>query len=256
MNIGLWLKRVVSLGLAIIVAVGLWALQPALAEPEAVELLPPVGGQSVESGVEISQDRSRITMAPAESAPRAGLVFYPGGLVDPRAYTKILFPVAQAGYLVVIVKVPFDLASIDIAAAQNPISDHPEVPFWVVGGHSLGGAAASEFSNANPDLAGRLALWAAYPINNISEVEGLDVLSISGGADGITTPLDIQRTASDLPKSTRFIEIPGAVHSYFGDYGEQEGDGTPTVTKQQAQEQIVGRTIRWLNARVRNATGS
>jgi len=33
------------------------------------------------------------------------------------------------------------------------------------------------------------------------------------------------------------------VHAYFGDYGEQAGDGIPTVSREQAQTAIVDATL-------------
>ena len=38
-------------------------------------------------------------------------------------------------------------------------------------------------------------------------------------------------------------EIEGAVHSFFGDYGDQPGDGTPTIDREGAQDQIVAATL-------------
>jgi len=32
-----------------------------------------------------------------------------------------------------------------------------------------------------------------------------------------------------LPADAEFVEIPGASHASFGDYGPQAGDGTPTI---------------------------
>ena len=37
------------------------------------------------------------------------------------------------------------------------------------------------------------------------------------------------------------------MHSYFGDYGEQPGDGTPTVSRAEAQRQIVAATVALLD---------
>jgi hypothetical protein len=39
-----------------------------------------------------------------------------------------------------------------------------------------------------------------------------------------------------------FTQVPGAVHAFFGDYGPQAGDGTPTVDRATAQRQIVAAT--------------
>ena len=45
---------------------------------------------------------------------------------------------------------------------------------------------------------------------------------------------------AELPPTAEFVRIEGAIHSYFGDYGEQRGDGTPTLSRQAAQDQIAG----------------
>ena len=39
------------------------------------------------------------------------------------------------------------------------------------------------------------------------------------------------------------LAVEGAVHSFFGDYGEQPGDGTPTISRDDAQRQIVAATV-------------
>ena len=43
-------------------------------------------------------------------SPKALLAFYPGARVDPLAYAPVLAPVAEAGYLVVLLKVPSGIA--------------------------------------------------------------------------------------------------------------------------------------------------
>ena len=42
--------------------------------------------------------------------------------------------------------------------------------------------------------------------------------------------------------------VPGAVHSYFGDYGDQPGDGVPTADRVKAQAQITKATADLLAA--------
>jgi len=41
-----------------------------------------------------------------------------------------------------------------------------------------------------------------------------------------------------LPPDTRYVVIDGGIHSFFGDYGLQSGDGTPSITRDEAQAQI------------------
>ena len=186
-------------------------------------------------------------MYPGTVEPTSGLIFFGGGLVDPRAYAHILEPIVQAGYLVVIVKAPFDIPLTSIGAVNNVVDSHPGIERWAVGGHSLGGVAAATFVAGNPQLVPNLLLWASYPISDMSTVEAIRVLSVSGTNDGLTSPQDIADSAAQLPEGTEFIPIEGAIHSYFGDYGAQSGDGEATIPKEEAQQQIVAATLQWLN---------
>ena len=171
---------------------------------------------------------------------RAGLVFHPGARVDYRAYLPLLRRVAAQGFLVVVVKEPLNIAL--LSGDTAPLrAEHPEVPVWAVGGHSLGGVAAARDVLADSSVRG-LVLWASYPVDDLSGRDGLDAWSIHGQQDGFTTPQDITGSRNLLPADTRFEEVPGAVHAFFGDYGDQPGDGVPTISRAEAQDEIVAHT--------------
>ena len=174
-------------------------------------------------------------------------MFSPGARVDSRAYAALLRPVAEAGYLVVILKEPFGLAIAQIGQAAGPIADHPEITTWAVGGHSLGGVAAASFAADNPDTVSGLLLWASYPNGDLSTDTDLQVESISGSNDGLTTPADIEKSKANLPPDTTFTVIDGGVHAYFADYGEQPGDGQPTIDRDEASAQIIEASTAFLD---------
>jgi pimeloyl-ACP methyl ester carboxylesterase len=192
--------------------------------------------------VVVSDGATSLTMSPADPA-RTGLVFYPGAKVDPRAYARVLRPLAQAGYQVVVAKQPYNLAILAIGAADRWIGvPDDDVDRWVIGGHSLGGAMAAAYaSDQRPELAG-LLLYAAYPTDDLSD-RALAVVSVSGTRDGLATPADIAESVAELPPTTTFVAIEGAIHAYFGDYGSQRGDGEPTVRRETAQGDIVAATL-------------
>ncbi len=164
---------------------------------------------------------------------------YPGARVDPRAYAVLATAVAEQGYLVVVPKCPLDLELLCINAADEYVTD--EIP-WAVGGHSLGGVAASTYADTHDTVDG-LVFWAAYPIADLSDRDDLAVASISGSEDGFSTPQDIDDARDLLPADTAYTEIDGAIHAFFGDYGDQPGDGTPTISREDAQAQIVEATV-------------
>ena len=167
--------------------------------------------------------------------PTTGLVFVPGARVDPRAYSALLRPLAQSGYLVAVLKSPFGLALTRPAQAEDVVQVHPEIKYWAAGGHSLGGTAAATFADAHSQI-NALVLYASYPATTLDRTD-LKVLSVSGSADGVVTAHEIEASKADLPPSTSYVIIPGAVHSDFGDYGRQPGEGTPTIDHLTAQAQ-------------------
>lgn len=176
--------------------------------------------------------------------PTIGLVFAPGARVDTRAYAHILRPLAEAGYFVAILKEPLGVSMLQVNHAQAVLDVHPEINHWSVGGHSLGGVAASRFADSHPRVEG-LLLFASYPSGALKRTE-LKVLSVSGTADRLTTPSDIEDAKADLPPGTQYVRIQGATHSSFGDYGEQRGDGEPGVPRHQAQAEIQKVTIAFM----------
>ncbi|HET7801266.1 MAG TPA: alpha/beta hydrolase [Humibacillus xanthopallidus] len=223
-------------GLATVVVVGslVW-LVPFSATP------PAIAAMSGTSGVRVTDATTTITLTPETGSATRGLVFQPGARVDPRAYVPLLTEVSRSGVLVVIVKQPFDIGFLAIDAPAAAIAAHPEVRTWAVGGHSLGGVAASSYAGSHTDTVRGLVLWASYPLGSLAQ-SGLKVASISGSADALATPADIDASRVDLPGDTAYTVVEGGVHAFFGDYGEQPGDGTPGVSREDAQRQIVEAT--------------
>ena len=222
---------------ATVVVVGclVW-LVPFAATPSAIAAM------SGTSGVRVTDAATTITLAPESGSATRGLVFQPGARVDPRAYVPMLTEVSRSGVLVVIVKQPFDIGFLAIDAPAAAIEAHPEVTAWAVGGHSLGGVAASSYAGSHLDTVRGLVLWASYPPASLAQ-SGLRVASVSGSADALATPADIEASRVDLPGDTAYTVVEGGVHAFFGDYGEQPGDGTPGVSREEAQRQIVAATV-------------
>ncbi len=200
--------------------------------------------------VAVTSDLTTITLTPRNPAAAAagsagttgtattGLVFQPGARVDPRAYLPLMTRIAAAGYLVVIVKQPLDIGFTAINAPDAIVAAHPEVLHWAVGGHSLGGVAASSYAGGHHARVTGLLLWASYPIGSLAD-SGLRVASVSGTRDGLATPADIAASRPDLPGDTSYTAVEGGVHAFFGDYGPQPGDGTATTDRATAQAAIV-----------------
>ncbi|MCA9950056.1 MAG: hypothetical protein KDE48_10445 [Anaerolineales bacterium] len=175
-----------------------------------------------------------------------GLIYYPGGLVDPEAYAVTAQGLADAGYLVVIPQMPLNLAFTGINRAGGIQAAFPEIESWVIGGHSLGGAMAAEYAKNNVDRLDGLIMFASYPANNADFVDfPIPILTIIGSADP-GAPNQEAFYAEISESAERFI-IEGGNHRQFADYSFQKGDGIATITAAEQQDQIIAATIRFLD---------
>jgi pimeloyl-ACP methyl ester carboxylesterase len=147
---------------------------------------------------------------------------------------------AEQGHLIIITPMPLNLAVFNPDAAAEVIAANPEIDFWLVGGHSLGGAMAANFARRNPGLVVGLFLWAAYPSSN-DDLSGLDlnVVSIYGTLDGLATGDKIDASRPLLPADTTWAAIEGGNHAQFGWYGDQPGDNPATISREEQQKQIL-----------------
>lgn len=164
-----------------------------------------------------------------------GLIFYPGAKVEPSAYLVLFNALKMNDINVFIVKMPFNLAVFKINAADTIINQYPEIDHWYIAGHSLGGAMASSYLNENADSFDGLILLAAYPLNESED----NVLTLYGSNDKVL----------DLEKLEPFESTPimGGNHAYFGDYGEQAGDGIATISREDQQALTVQYILEFIN---------
>lgn len=172
--------------------------------------------------------------------PERGMVFYPGGKVEYTAYAPLMKELAREGFFCVLVKMPFNLAVFDISAADDVISEYTNVDEWYIAGHSLGGAMAASYASKNADKLEGLILLAAYSTEDLTD-SGLNVIQIQGREDGLfwDDMEDVKKYQPNLPDDFSQLCIEGGCHAYFGSYGEQEGDGKPTITPKEQVRQTV-----------------
>ncbi len=177
-----------------------------------------------------------------QPATRAEVLFilYPGGLVRPQAYEWLGRALASEGVHTVIPEFPVDLAVLDAGRADRLVAHYAQGRSVVIGGHSLGGAMAAAWAADHPDAVAGLVLMAAYPPNDSWATSApFRALVLHAEHDGVADADAVRGALERLPTDTRFEVIPGAVHSFFGRYGPQSGDGVPTVSRADAEASIV-----------------
>ena len=171
----------------------------------------------------------------APPSPRAGLIFYPGGKVEYTAYAPLMRACAERGILCALVKMPCNLAVLDMNAADGIAEQYPDIDAWYIGGHSLGGAMAAGYAADHSNELDGLILLAAYSTKDLNG-SGLEVLSVYGSEDRVLNRERYEEYRGHLPSEAAEIVIEGGCHAGFGSYGPQEGDGTPTIS---GEEQVM-----------------
>lgn len=222
------MKRILSLVLALVLLLalgtGLYVNDYYHAQKDALEIY----DSAQHSG-------SRILFRP-EEATDTGLIFYPGGKVEPSAYAPLLQKLSENGILCVLQKMPGNLAVLNPNAAADIFDAYPEIAHWYIAGHSLGGSMGARFAGKHPDCLEGVILLAAYSANDLSSTR---VLSIYGTEDGVLNREKYEKNRKNLPEDATEIILDGGNHAFFGSYGIQKGDGQATVSQEWQQAQTV-----------------
>jgi dienelactone hydrolase len=240
----IWKKILIGLAAMLIFFVGgfiIWGESASKPMEEALSALKSDASVQVDEG-------NWLVFSSKSHTPETGFIFYPGGKVDYRAYAPMAHALAAEGYLVIIPKMPLNLAVFGINRAGEVINKYPDITQWYIGGHSLGGSMAANYLYENQSQFAGLILLASYPAssNDLHNYSG-KVLSIYGSNDGLATPAKIEASKALLPASTVYYEVNGGIHAYFGWYGPQKGDGEASITREEQQSQILEQLLQFMN---------
>jgi dienelactone hydrolase len=175
--------------------------------------------------------------------PDAGFIFYPGGKVEYTAYIPLMSALAEKGLLCILTPMPFNLAVLDMNAAKGMTDKYPEVDNWYIGGHSLGGSMAASFVADNSNDFDGLILLGSYSTAEVT----LPVLSVYGSEDKVLNREKYDKYKSNINASLTETVIDGGCHAYFGMYGAQDGDGTPSVSNEEQIHLTVEEIIKFIN---------
>ena len=164
------------------------------------------------------------------------LIFYPGGKVEETAYAPLLRRLAEQGMDACLVKMPLRLAVFGVNKADQVMKCH-DYARWVVGGHSLGGAMAASYAAKHASRLEGVAMLAAYPTEALDDQ--MRVVLIYGSEDGVLNRSKLEAAKRLVPDGGRIIELEGANHAGFGNYGNQKGDGRAAIPSEEQQRRTV-----------------
>ena len=168
--------------------------------------------------------------------PKAGIIFYPGALVQFEAYGPLMRKCARRGYACAIVRMPLNLAFLHGDAAVKIKNYYTGVSHWFLAGHSLGGVMAASCAGSHPEDFDGMIMLAAYSVKDLRD-SSLRVLSVYGSRDGVLDMKKYHKYKSNLPASLEEYIIEGGNHAFFGDYGSQAGDMEASISREEQMEQ-------------------
>ena len=214
-----WMKKALLIILLLIIIVTgaffIYASYYYKADDVAIKIL------ENEDLVRVQED---FIVIPSTTPSDTALIFFPGAKVEFTAYLPILEKLSQNGITSVLIEMPLNFAIFDSDAADEVFDELPEINYWYIGGHSMGGAMASSYAAENAEKIEGLVLLGAYIYGDVPPE---DALTIYGTLN------------SNLEKNIDYTEnvviIEGGNHAQFGNYGEQKGDPPATISRDSQQ---------------------
>lgn len=203
--------------------------------------------------VAVIVERGAIRFQPALRVS-AGLVFFPGALVDPRVYAPLAHAIAEKGFPVAIVRTTLwnALLGLDQGAMQGralAVIAADQRTHWSVGGHAQGALLAARLADTNANWIHGLVLIGSTAPRDIDLADlALPVLKVFATNDGIAPPDRVRESAARLPEATAWVEIAGGNHAQFGWYGPQLGDHAATISRSEQQRRTRDALVAFLAA--------
>jgi pimeloyl-ACP methyl ester carboxylesterase len=201
------------------------------------------------SAVKVTEDDTAIRFQPRANKRATGILFLPGGMVDPLAYTPLLKDLAAAGHPAQLIRLPLRCACVDsqvnalFTAISAAVKANPETR-WYLAGHSRGAMLAARYAReSETKLAGLILVATTHPRDFDLSNSPLKITKIFGTHDGIADSESIHANAKLLPPAANMVEIPGANHVQFGYYRHQLLDGIPGITRDE-QQKVLLRVVR------------
>jgi len=197
--------------------------------------------------VEVTEHDGLRTFSPRGAADHAALLFLPGALVDPDAYAPMARAVAERGYAVTVMPLPYRAALSTkgtegvLRTAESFLLSDGSGRRWVVAGHSRGGLLTARFAHSHPELlAGVVLIGTTHPTarDDLSDTP-LRVTKVYGTRDGVAPPEKVLSNRAYVPATTHWVRIEGGNHVQFGDYRYQLLDRRATIPRGLQQRIVV-----------------
>jgi hypothetical protein len=196
--------------------------------------------------IKVEQSRDYFLFTPVKESKDV-VIFYPGAMVDPKAYVPICRKISDNNIKVYLIKMPWRLASkgYNIPKQLRLFTDTTKT--YILAGHSQGAKMAAQFVYENPALIDKLVLIGTTHPRDLSLAHSkIPIMKIYSSKDGVANEKGVMDNKSKLPATAKFVKIEGANHAQFGYYGFQLGDNPATISREQQQTETLKQVIEFI----------
>jgi len=177
------------------------------------------------------------------------IIFFQGGLVEPEAYAPLARSLAENGYSVHIIKMPFRLAILGYDELSSLFNLSDSNTDYILMGHSQGAKMAAKFVHENPDLIDGLVLMGtSHPRDFSLSYSTIPILKLYASNDGLASVVEVMENRNMLPIDAKFIEIKGGNHAQFGYMGSLLMDDVASISKEEQLVQVNAEIVRFLKS--------
>lgn len=196
--------------------------------------------------VSVIDDQDQFIFSPKNSTEHLEIIFFQGGLADPKAYAPLCRKIAESGYVVHLIKMNWRLPQRDYSKISRMFDFSKKQ--YALGGHSQGGKMAAQYVYENPKtLKGLFLIGTSHPRDiDMSHLQ-IPTVKLYAENDGLASVEEVLENQALLPENTKLIMIDGGNHSQFGYLGQLLTDNSPEISQEEQQEQTLNNLLNFFN---------
>lgn len=195
--------------------------------------------------VSVIETDDQITFKSNTTNNTVEVIFFQGGLTDPKAYGPLCRKFAESGFTCHLIKMAWRL----------PIYDYQKISTlfdlkkgnYIIGGHSQGGKIAAQFVYENPNLMkGLFLMGTSHPRDIDLSYQNIPSIKLYAENDGLASVGEVMENKIKLPNESKLVLISGGNHSQFGYLGKLLMDNSADISLEEQQQQTFNHLIKFM----------
>jgi hypothetical protein len=196
--------------------------------------------------VSVIETDDQITFQSDTSKNKLEIIFFQGGLTDPKAYAPLCRKFAENGFTCHLIKMAWRLPQYDYHKVSQ-LFDLKQGNY-VIGGHSQGGKIAAQFVYENHAVfKGLFLMGTSHPRDIDLSSQNIPCIKLYAENDGLASVKEVTDNKNKLPKAAKLVLIKGGNHSQFGYLGKLLMDSSPDISLEAQQQQTFDNLINFMS---------